>query len=98
MYNIGSLVGLVAGDGRGGEATGTDPAVGEVKAKEALGVAKRLRGSDGVAQVLDDVLPLGGLGQPDGLHVGLELLVALLGGVSGRLVSLGEHELALAVG
>ena len=41
-----SLVSLVASDGCGSEASDADPAVREVKSKQALRVAKRLRRGD----------------------------------------------------
>eukprot|EP00353_Schmidingerella_taraikaensis_P006516 CAMPEP_0185581894 /NCGR_PEP_ID=MMETSP0434-20130131/19236_1 /TAXON_ID=626734 ORGANISM="Favella taraikaensis, Strain Fe Narragansett Bay" /NCGR_SAMPLE_ID=MMETSP0434 /ASSEMBLY_ACC=CAM_ASM_000379 /LENGTH=221 /DNA_ID=CAMNT_0028200541 /DNA_START=147 /DNA_END=811 /DNA_ORIENTATION=- len=75
-----------------------DPAVAEVEAEEALGVAERLRGSDRIAQVLDDVEDLSLFRCTRRFHLSLPLFLAILNSIRLGLVGLAEKELALLGG
>ena len=89
---------MIACDSCRREAASSDPAIGEIKAKESLGVAEGLRGCDRVAQEFDDVEDLSFLGGLHSLHVTLKLLCAFLGTVALRLVGFAKEKLTLAVG
>ncbi len=92
---ISSLVSLVAGDCGRGEATAANPAIGEVKAEEALRIAQSLRGCDGVTKVLDHVEDLRLLGSLHSFHLRLPLLIVVLWSVRLRLVGFAQKKLAL---
>ena len=91
-----SLVELETSNRSWGEATNADSTIWEIESKIAIRVAKWLRGSDWVAQVLDDVQHLSLFCNSNSLHLRLELDGALLV-ISAANVGLGEQKFALSI-
>ena len=93
---LSSLVQLIAGDRSGCETTGSDPAIGEVEAKEALWVTESLWGCDRITQVLDDIENLGLFRSTNLLERVSDLQSVLLGVF--RCICLAEHQLTFTIG